>query len=421
MRKKNWFSTIWSDPWLMLVSIILTMIGVAMIYSTTHVMAVEEQHNAYVYLKKHAVSLALGFAGLLFFSQLPMKTLRQLAPWILLGVFGLLTLVLVPGFGVRAGGAIRWLKIAGIRVGQPAELAKLALIIFLARSLERKHDRVESFWSGYLPNVVVAGALVMLLMLQPDFGTSMLLLTLMAIILFVGGVPVRYLVGSGLLALPMVYLMLTRKAYRWKRITSFLDPFAPENIQDGAYQLVQSLKTIALGGLWGAGLGQSKQKLGHLPEAHTDFIFSIVSEELGLIGVLLIMAAFLFFVYRGFRIAMRARDLFSQYIALGLACMIGLQCLLNIGVVMGALPTKGMPLPFLSFARSSLIVVLCCVGILQRIEADTLIAIHRAKRKTQEITLERERKAKEATQDKEPASSAQRPSKNSKASSFSHA
>ena len=127
MRKKNWFSTIWSDPWLMLVSIILTMIGVAMIYSTTHVMAVEEQHNAYVYLKKHAVSLALGFAGLLFFSQLPMKTLRQLAPWILLGVFGFLTLVLLPGFGVRAGGAIRWLKIAGIRVGQPPEPNKRLL------------------------------------------------------------------------------------------------------------------------------------------------------------------------------------------------------------------------------------------------------------------------------------------------------
>jgi cell division protein FtsW len=262
---------------------------------------------------------------------------------------------------------------------------------------------------GYLPNVMVTGVMVVLLMAQPDFGTSMLLFTVLMIMMFVGGVPKHYLVGSALIALPGIYLMLTRKAYRWKRITSFLDPFAPENIQDGAYQLVQSLKTIAMGGLWGMGLGQSRQKLGHLPEAHTDFIFAIVGEELGLIGVLLVMAGFLFFVYRGFRIALRARDLFSQYVALGLACTVGLQCLLNVGVVMGSLPTKGMPLPFLSFARSSLIVVLCCVGILQRIEADTLASAYRAKRKQQEATAEKEAAAHASTGEHSRPSGAPRP------------
>lgn len=409
MQKKRWFGTLWSDPWLMLVSIVLTMVGVSMIYSTTHVGAMEKFNSPYLYLRQHLVSLALGLVGLMFFSQLPMKTLRRFAPWMLLAVFGLLVLVLVPGFGARVGGAIRWLKIAGIRVGQPAELAKLALVIFVAYSLERKHDRVDQLFVGFLPNVVVAGLMVGLLMVQPDFGTSMLLLTVLMIMMFVGGVPKRILVGSALMALPMIYLMLTRKAYRWKRITSFLDPFAPENIQDGAYQLVQSLKTIAMGGLWGMGIGQSRQKLGHLPEAHTDFIFAIVGEELGLIGVFLVMLAFLFFVYRGFRIAMRARDLFSQYVALGLACTVGLQCLLNVGVVMGSLPTKGMPLPFLSFARSSLIVVLCCVGILQRIEADTLASEYRAKRKREENTADRESAARQSTGEHRNISAGARP------------
>ena len=189
--------------------------------------------------------------------------------------------------------------------------------------------------------------------------------------MFVGRVPIQYLLGSAMLALPAVYLALIWSPYRWKRIMSFLDPMAKENIQDGAYQLVQSLKAFASGGLWGLGVGHGKQKLGYLPEAHTDFIFAVVGEELGLIGVLFVIGGILFLIYRGFRISQRTPVLFYRFLALGLTCMIGVQTLINMGVVMGSLPTKGMPMPFISFARSSLIVVLAAIGVLLQIEYDT--------------------------------------------------
>ncbi|HAA58563.1 MAG TPA: putative lipid II flippase FtsW [Myxococcales bacterium] len=371
MEKQRKEMAIWSDPWLLFIAIALALLGVVMIYSSTHNLAQERMHDAYFFLKKHMLSLFAGCVALYLTTIIPLEKMRMLVIPLLLGVFGLLVLVLVPGFGVRAGGAIRWIKIAGIRLGQPAELAKLAVIFYLASSLARKQDRIEHFMVGFVPNVIIVGAIVGLLMLQPDFGTSMMLLTIMGIMMFVGRVPIQYLLGSAMLALPAVYLALIWSPYRWKRIMSFLDPMAKENIQDGAYQLVQSLKAFASGGLWGLGVGHGKQKLGYLPEAHTDFIFAVVGEELGLIGVLFVIGGILFLIYRGFRISQRTPVLFYRFLALGLTCMIGVQTLINMGVVMGSLPTKGMPMPFISFARSSLIVVLAAIGVLLQIEYDT--------------------------------------------------
>jgi len=398
MQEKKRTVSMVSDPWLMLFSLGLTLLGVVMIYSSTHQMALDKYKDSYFFLKKHLFSLTLGFIAFYLASQFPLRILRKFAVPLLLFIMGLLFLLLMPGFGVKAGGAIRWLKIGGIRVGQPSELAKIALLLYLAHTLARKQDRIHLFQVGFLPPVIVLGLVLGLLMKQPDFGTSMMLLTLTGILLFVGGVPLRFLFGSAMLALPAVYLMLIAKPYRWKRITAFLDPFHPDNIQDGAYQLVQSLKAFSSGGLWGNGLAHGQQKLGYLPEAHTDFIFAVVGEELGLIGVLFVIGAFIFLLYRGYRIALRTPDAFSRYFAVGLTSMIGLQALLNMGVVMGSLPTKGLPLPFLSFARTSLIVVFAALGLLLQIERHTL----------QFMLRQRE---KRRTTQKYPSKQSQKPSK----------
>ena len=367
-RKK---SALWSDPLLLIISIILSVLGLLMIYSATHNLALDHFNDSYYYLRGHLKSLIMGIAALYFGAKISLNWLRDYSSWILLFTILLLMMVIF-GFGAKAGGATRWLKIAGHRFGQPSEFAKITVILYLSHSLSRKQDRIDKFFVGYVPHVITVGFVVMLLMVQPDFGTSMMILTITAFLLFLGRVPVKYLLGSGLLALPMVYLMLILSPYRWARIKSFLDPFAKENIQNGAYQLVQSLKAFASGGMWGMGLGHGKQKLGYLPEAHTDFIFAVVGEELGLIGVFIIMILLLFLLYRGFRISLRASTFFQKLFAFGLTSMIGVQSLLNMGVVMGALPTKGMPLPFISFARSSLIVVLLAIGILLQIERKTL-------------------------------------------------
>ncbi|TNE45456.1 MAG: putative lipid II flippase FtsW [Deltaproteobacteria bacterium] len=375
MRKDRGITRIGSDPWLLGVTILLCLFGVVMIYSATHNMAYDKFHDPLFYLKKHLFSLFIGGAGLYACSYIPLQRMRQFTFPLLLLVFALLVLLHIPGFGVRAGGALRWLKIGSFRVGQPSELAKLAMVLYLAHSLERKQNVLHQFWYGYVPHIVVAGGIVVLLMAQPDFGTSMMILTLTVAVLFVAGIPFRYLAGSAILALPAVYMLLVSSPYRWRRITAFLNPFAKDNIQGDAYQLVQSLKAFSSGGLTGMGLGFGKQKLGFLPEAHTDFIFAVLGEELGLIGVYVFMGLILILLYRGFTIASRCPNLFGRYLAFGLTCMIGIQSLINLGVVMGSLPTKGMPLPFLSFARTSLIVMLMAVGILLQIEYNTRMMV----------------------------------------------
>lgn len=361
--------SVWnSDPWLLGITVVMCLWGMIMVYSATHNMAQDRFHDPLFYLKKHLFSLGLGCLGLVVMTRISLEHLRKLTFPLLFFVIFLLILLHVPGFGVKAGGALRWLKVGGFRIGQPAELAKIALVLYLAHSLERKGLRVQEFWAGYVPPIVVAGCLIGLLMMQPDFGTSMMILALTAIILYVAGVPTRFLAGSALLALPAIYMLLISSPYRLRRILAFLEPFSKDNIQGDGYQLVQSLKAFASGGLHGLGLGFGKQKLGSLPESHTDFIFAVLGEELGFVGVILFVMLVLALVYRGFRIAANCPSLFGRYLAFGLSSMIAIQCLINLGVVMGALPTKGMPLPFISFAKTSIIVILSAVGILLRIE-----------------------------------------------------
>jgi cell division protein FtsW len=283
----------------------------------------------------------------------------------------LLVILYIPGLGIKAGGAVRWLKLGGFRIGQPSELAKLAIILYLAHSLERKSNRIRTFSVGYLPHVVVACAFVVLLMLQPDFSTSIVIVVMAGAMLFIAGVPMRFLLGSVLLVLPVIYMLLIKSSYRWQRIIAFLYPDAKENVQNVSYQINKSFMAFSSGGFWGLGLGGSQQKLSHFPESHTDFIFAIMGEELGLLGVFVFIGLILLLLYRGYAIALRCNDLFGRYLAYGLTSMIVIQTLINIGVVMGSLPTTGMPLPFISFARSSLIIALIAVGILMQIEHRT--------------------------------------------------
>jgi cell division protein FtsW len=362
MEPRDAFRQVTSDAWLLFAALGLSLLGVVMVYSTT-----SHHSNPMFFLHRQLQCLMLGMIAMIVATYFPIRHLRSLSGLFLLLCFGLFVMLLV-GFGVRAGGAIRWLEIGGVRLGQPSEIAKIAVVLYLADRLASRQDRIHEFIKGFLPPIVVILLLVALLMKQPDFGTSMMILSLMGILLFVGGVRKLYLFGSAVFATPIVFYLILSKEYRAKRLLAFLDPFSKENITGSAYQLVQSLKAFASGGLQGAGLGAGRQKIGYLPEAHTDFIFAVVGEEMGLMGVLLILTLFLLVLYRGFRIAMRSRNLFQRLVAVGVTSLIGLQGVINMGVVMGLLPTKGMPLPFLSFARTSQIVILGSIGLLLQIE-----------------------------------------------------
>jgi cell division protein FtsW len=263
--------------------------------------------------------------------------------------------------GRQAGGAARWIQLGPINV-QPAELTKLALILWLSESLARKGEKVRSFQVGFLPHVLMVGLLVALCMAQPDFGSSGILVLLTFILLFVAGVKIGYMLLGAALVLPLVYFALRLESYRWQRIVAFTDPFKYR--MTGGYQIVESWVSFGAGGLTGVGLGDSRQKLLFLPEAHTDFIAAIVAEELGFVGFGLLVLGFVIVVLRGLRAAFRAPDDQGLYLGVGLTMFIGLSAITNLAVVLGLIPTKGLTLPFLSFGGSSLLVNCMAVGIL---------------------------------------------------------
>jgi cell division protein FtsW len=277
-----------------------------------------------------------------------------------------LVVVLIPGVGTRVRGAARWLRLGPITI-QPSEFAKLAMVFFLAYSLARKQDKMKYFSIGFLPHVIVAGLFIGLIGKEPDFGTAITLAGIVFIMLLVGGVRLAYILGAFIGVASLATLMILRDPKKFNRILSFLDPW--KYGQDVGYQLKQSLLAIGSGGLFGLGPGQSRAKLFYLPDAHTDFILAIFSEELGFIGVLLILVLFALLVYRGILLSLRAPDAFGSYLALGLTLLLGLQAGINMGVVTGIFPTKGLSLPFLSYGGSSLMATLLAVGILLNISS----------------------------------------------------
>ena len=349
-----------ADGLLFATVVALIVFGVVMVYSATAVRAVRETGNGHHYLVRQAAYACVGVPLLSLLARFDYHRLRPLGKPLLLLAVTLLTMV-VCGFGHQVNGATRWLAMGPIRV-QPAEIAKVALIVWLADSLAKKSGRMSSFSVGFLPHVMVAGLLVMLCMKQPDFGSSVVLVLLTFVLMFTAGAKIGYMLAGAAAALPIAYWLVTSSPYRLRRFNTFFDPLA-SRLTDG-YQLVQSVGGFWAGGLTGVGLGDSRQKLLYLPEAHTDFIAAIVAEELGFVGFALLIMAFALIVQRGLRAALSAVDDFGLYLAIGLTMFIGIQAVTNLGVVLGLVPTKGMALPFLSSGGSSLLVNCAAVGIL---------------------------------------------------------
>jgi cell division protein FtsW len=273
-------------------------------------------------------------------------------------------IVLVPPFGQSINGTRRWLRFGAVSF-QPAELAKLVLVVYLAAYLARTAEGIREFWRGVVPPALIAGGFAALTLRQPDLGNSLALLCLSFILLFLAGARPLHLGLLAAPALPLLAVAIYVAPYRWRRILAFLDPEA-DPLGSG-FQIIQSYLAIGSGGWQGRGLGESRQKLFYLPEPHTDFIFAVIGEELGLIGALAVIALFVLLIWRGLRVGLHAPDPFGAYLALGITVMLATQTLVNLGVVTGALPTKGLPLPFISFGGSALLTTLLAVGVLLNI------------------------------------------------------
>jgi cell division protein FtsW len=342
----------------------LVALGVVMVYSASAIVAGERFHDPYFFLKRQLFWALLGFIGLWGALMTDYRKWRAAGfPLLLFSLF-LLLLVLVPPFGQEINGTRRWLRWGAISF-QPVELAKFAFVLYLAGFLDRRRELLGNFWLGFFPPLILAALSAGLVILQPDLGNSLTIMVIVFSLLFVGGAQLKQMGLVALAATPLLIVAVMTASYRLKRIWAFWDPWADP--KGAGFQIIQSYLAIGSGGLFGLGLGESKQKLFYLPEAHTDFIFSIVGEEFGLLGSLAVIGLFICFVWRGLRIGLRAPDAFGTFLALGLTLMLTAQILINLGVAVGLLPTKGLPLPFISFGGSALLVAMCSAGILLNI------------------------------------------------------
>ncbi len=350
------------DAVILAAALVLTGLGLVLVYSTASPLAFGRAGGDTLgYLKRSAAYVGIGVLGMLAAARVPPERLR---PWTypLLGLsVVLLVLPWVPGVGQAVKGAHRWVRLGPVGF-QPSELAKLAVVLFLADSIARRGHRIRSFGYGYLPHVLIPGVPLVLILAEPDLGTAALLAGVVLTVAFVGGVRARHLAAGLLPVVPMAVYALWFVPFRRERIEAFLDPWA--HAQGAGFQLVQSLLAFGNGGLWGVGLGAGQQKLYYLPEAHTDFILSVWAEEAGLVGVIAVLGLFALLVGRGFWIAWRQDDAYRRLLAVGITAWLGLQAGLNALVVMGCLPTKGLPFPFLSYGGTGWVVNLAAVGLL---------------------------------------------------------
>jgi cell division protein FtsW len=352
------------DLWLFGVVLALVFLGVVMVYSASAIIAADRFGDPFFFLKKQLFWAFLG-GGLLWAAlRLDYRRLERLVVPLLVVSIALLVLVLLPPFGQAINGTRRWFRIGPLSF-QPVELAKFALVLYLASFLTRRAAALRSFWQGLFPILLVAGTMALLTFVQPDLGNSLALVVLTLVLAYLAGAPVKHMAWVAAAALPLVTLAVALKPYRWRRMLAFVNPW--DDPQGSGFQIIQSFLALGSGGLTGRGLGGSKQKLFYLPEPYTDFIFAIVGEELGLIGAVCVIALFAVLIWRGLRVGLRAPDPFGSYLALGLTVMLATQTLVNLGVVMGALPTKGLPLPFVSFGGSALLMTMFSAGVLLNI------------------------------------------------------
>lgn len=349
------------DWWLFATVITLAALGVVMAFSASYYLAVHRFNNQHLFLIKHLRFAAIASVTLLVFVHVPYQIWQKLANPVM--VMAILAMIAVPFIGVTRNRATRWLAVGPVMF-QPAELVKVVFVAFLARSLAKKAKKnsIHLFHIGLLPHMVVWGILALLCMKQPDLGTALVLAVLLFSMTFMAGARVAPLLLIGFIGLGALTTFLIHNPMRSRRITAFINNF--DHRADVGYQLWNSKLAVAMGGFFGRGLGGSHQKLGFVPEAHTDFVLAIIGEELGVIGILFVAACFIFLVWRGLRIAFSARDEFGRLLALGLTVLFGVQASVNFGVVLGLLPTKGLTLPFVSYGGTSLIVMSMAAGIL---------------------------------------------------------
>ncbi|NOV03415.1 stage V sporulation protein E [Paenibacillus planticolens] len=352
------------DIWIIIPTLLLLTIGIIMVYSASSVLAFREFGDSLYYLKRQLIFAVLGIIAMFFTMNVDYLLWKKIARITLIVCFIMLIIVLIPGIGVVRGGARSWLGIGAFGI-QPSEFMKMGMILYLAKMLSEQQSKITQFSKGLLPPLGIMGLAFGLIMLQPDLGTGAVLVGASLLIIFISGARLLHLAYLGMIGVAGFVGLIIAAPYRLKRITAFLDPW--QDPLGAGYQSIQSLYAIGPGGLVGLGLGMSRQKYSYLPEPQTDFIFSIIAEELGFIGGTLVLLLFTILVWRGMRAALTAPDTFASLIAVGIIGMIAVQVIINIGVVIGMFPVTGITLPFISAGGSSLTLMLTSVGILLNI------------------------------------------------------
>lgn len=342
----------------------LLTIGVVMVYSASAVLSYHDFGDWYYYLKRQLLFAVLGLVAMTAIMNVEYQVWKKFAKLALLGGFALLILVLIPGIGAVRGGARSWIGISSFGI-QPSEFMKICMILYLSKTLSEEQNRITHFSKGLLPPLAVMGAAFALIMLQPDLGTGSVLVGASLLIIYTAGARMAHLAGLAMIGVAGFVGLIIAAPYRLQRITAFLDPWSDP--LGAGYQAIQSLYAIGPGGLVGLGLGASRQKYSYLPEPQTDFIFSIISEELGFIGGGLVLVLFSILVWRGMRTAITAPDTFGSLLAAGITGMVAVQVIINIGVVIGMFPVTGITLPLISYGGSSLSLMLVSIGILLNI------------------------------------------------------
>ena len=349
------------DVVLLILVVCLTGFGIIMVYSASSVMAAKNFHDGAYFLKRQFLFAIVGFGIIYATMQTDYTIWRKYAVPLLVISLIMLVVVLIPGIGGKVKGASRWIRLPGFNL-QPSEFTKIAMIFYLAYSIEKKQDRIRSLTAGFFPYIFILLIILGLLLKQPDMGSALTIAAVTIVMLFAAGTPMIFIGGTVAIASPFVIYLIIYSAYRLKRIKAFLNP--EQDPTGSGWQIIQSKYAFGTGGFLGQGLGEGKQKLFYLPEAHTDFILSVTAEELGFIGVIIIIGIFFLVVSRSMRIAATAQDSFGKFLALGIAVLFGIQASVNICVVTGLFPTKGLALPFLSYGGSSLLMSMFAVGIL---------------------------------------------------------
>ncbi len=339
-------------------------IGIIMVYSSSAVAAYANFHDSYYFLKRQIIWASVGVMTMLVTMNVDYNIWRKLAKPILFATLFLLILVLIPGLGRVVNGARRWLGFGSIYL-QPSEIAKLGMVFFVSDALAQTQKKMTSFRHGLLPQLLILLVVFGLILKEPDLGTALSIGGTVFILLFAAGAKVSHLASLGAVSVLGIITAIFVEPYRMKRLLAFIKPWADP--LDTGYHIIQSLYAIGSGGLFGVGLGRSREKFLYLPEPHTDFIFAILGEELGLIGTVTVIVLFFLFAWRGFRVAIASQDIYGSLLATGITIMIVLQALMNIAVVTASMPVTGIPLPFISFGGSALIFTLAGVGVLLNI------------------------------------------------------